>query len=200
MRAYSVRSGISVAITGATNAIPIVITCAAHELVTGDLVDIEGVLGNTNANLQDKAVTVVSSTTFSLAGIKGNGDWLSGGTVYTQEASTRARDYAAATAATGTIHSMPVESKPGDRFNFYVDAASDPTTTNKEVDIIVYGRATPDSDWFQVQQIDEAVTFAQSGSGRWLATALDLPIQPELRMDIVASASSTNTCKGWIAI
>jgi len=200
VKVYPTRLGLAVKVTGATNAVPIVVTTsAAHELVTGDLVDISGVLGNTNANINDKAVTVVTSTTFSLAGIKGNGDYHSGGTVRCQEISARARDYAAATAAAGTIHRFAGAAQAG-RFNFYVDAASDPGTTNKEVDVIVYGRVDPDSDWFQIQQINEDVGFAQVGSGRWVSTALDLPIQPELRIDIVASSGSTNTCRGWIAV
>ena len=200
MNILPIRSGISVAVSGATNAIPIVMTTVAHELVTGDLVTITGVQGNTTANLSDKAVTVVSATTFSLAGIKGNGDYRDGGAVRTSDVSARARDYAAATAAAGTIRNL-IQANPRDVFNFYVDAASDPGGANKEVDIIVYGRASPNSGWFVVQQISETTAgWAQVASGRWLNSALYLPVHPELRMDIVASASSTNTCKGWIAI
>jgi len=55
------------AITGATNANPISITCTGHGFVTGDLVVISGVLGNTNAN-GEYAITVVNANTFTLNG------------------------------------------------------------------------------------------------------------------------------------
>lgn len=66
-------------ITGATNASPIVITCAAHGLTTGTLVTISGVLGNTAANGTFTA-TVVNANSFSLDGSTGNGAYTSGGT------------------------------------------------------------------------------------------------------------------------
>ena len=65
------------AITGATNANPIVITSAAHGLTNGDSVVISGVLGNTNAN-GTKTVTVVNANTFSIA-TAGNAAYTSGG-------------------------------------------------------------------------------------------------------------------------
>lgn len=66
------------AVTGATNASPIVITSNGHELATGMLVTISGVLGNTAAN-GTFVVTRVSPGTFSLNGSTGNGEWTSGG-------------------------------------------------------------------------------------------------------------------------
>lgn len=72
--------GINLAVTGATNASPIVITTAAHGLATGDVVTIASVGGNTAANGTFR-VTVVSSTTFQLDGSTGNGSYTSGGTV-----------------------------------------------------------------------------------------------------------------------
>lgn len=72
--------GIELAVTGATNASPIVITTATHSLTTGDVVTIASVSGNTNANGTFR-VTVVSSTTFSLDGSAGNAAYTSGGTV-----------------------------------------------------------------------------------------------------------------------
>lgn len=75
------RSG---TITGASNASPIVITCASHGLVTGSVITIAGVAGNTAANtdLANGApwtVTVLSDSTFSLNGSNGNGTYTSGG-------------------------------------------------------------------------------------------------------------------------
>jgi hypothetical protein len=66
-------------IIGATNATPIVITTQAnHGLITGQLVTIAGVQGNTYAN-GTYAVTVLSPTTFSIP-IGGNNTYTSGGT------------------------------------------------------------------------------------------------------------------------
>jgi len=77
---------VTIAITAATNASPIVITAAAHGLATGDRVFIAGVGGNTNANGIRK-VTVLTVNTFSLqdevtgAAIAGNAAYTAGGTV-----------------------------------------------------------------------------------------------------------------------
>jgi hypothetical protein len=199
MQTFPVRSNIEVSITAATNALPIVITTdAAHELVNAETVDIQGLTDNTNANGNDLVVSSITSTTFTLAGKKGNGTYISGGTVKTKDA--EARDYPAGTAASGTVRRF-ADAAQQDRFHFYVDCASDPSGVNKEVDVIVYGRVSDTSDWFVVQQLDETVAgWAQVASGRWLNTALDLPVHPQLRMDIVLSASSTNTVRGWIAL
>lgn len=68
-------------VTGATNAQPIVITTsAAHGLQDSDFVDINGVLGNVNANGRNRII-VASPTTFSLIGIPGSGAYTSGGKV-----------------------------------------------------------------------------------------------------------------------
>lgn len=73
----------SPAITAATNATPIVITTGtAHGLVTGDVVEIVGVLGNVAAN-GVWTVTVVDATHFSLANSVGSAAYTSGGTVLT---------------------------------------------------------------------------------------------------------------------
>lgn len=68
-------------ISGATNAIPIVITTgSAHGYSTGDFVYISGVAGNTAANGL-WSITVLTSTTFSLTGSTGSGTYTSGGIV-----------------------------------------------------------------------------------------------------------------------
>jgi len=66
------------AITGATNASPIVITSANHGLETGTLVTVSAVGGNTSAN-GTFAITKVNANTFSLDGSTGNGTYTSGG-------------------------------------------------------------------------------------------------------------------------
>lgn len=73
------------AISGATNASPIVITAPAHGLSTGDEVYIIGVAGDTAANNTAAnpkwIVTVTSASTFSLNSSNGNGAYQGGGEV-----------------------------------------------------------------------------------------------------------------------
>ncbi len=72
------------AITGATNATPIVITATAHGYSNGDLVAIVGVGGNTAANGIFKIANIATNT-FELtdpttgANVAGNGAYTSGG-------------------------------------------------------------------------------------------------------------------------
>ena len=67
------------AITGATNANPIVIASAGHNLTTGMRVKIAGVGGNTNANTAAN-ITKVDADHFSLDGVAGNSAYTAGGT------------------------------------------------------------------------------------------------------------------------
>lgn len=66
------------AITGATNANPIVITSASHGLVNGLRVTITGVGGNTAANTT-AVVANKTTDTFELTGVAGSGAYTSGG-------------------------------------------------------------------------------------------------------------------------
>lgn len=66
------------AITDATNASPIVVTSAGHDLVDGDRVVIEGVEGNTAAN-GEFVVENPTADTFELKGSTGNGAYTTGG-------------------------------------------------------------------------------------------------------------------------
>ena len=69
------------AITGATNAAPIVCTTSlAHGYSTGDVVQISAANGNTAANGYFK-ITVVNSTSFSLDDSSGNGVYSGNGTI-----------------------------------------------------------------------------------------------------------------------
>ena len=68
------------AISNATNATPIVVTAASHAMATGERVYIGGVVGNTAANGY-WTVTVTGANTFSLDGSRGNGAYVSGGTI-----------------------------------------------------------------------------------------------------------------------
>lgn len=70
----------AVAVIGATNASPIVITTgAAHGLSTGDFVTIRQVGGNTAANVTNNEIIVLTPTTYSLNGTTGNGAYTTGG-------------------------------------------------------------------------------------------------------------------------
>lgn len=80
---------VTVAITAASNAAPMVLTAASHGLSTGDRVTIAAVGGNTNAN-GTWVVTVLTSSTFKIsteAGyltstfVAGNSAYTSGGTI-----------------------------------------------------------------------------------------------------------------------
>src|ERR1019366_5154315 len=64
----TINSGV---ITAASNATPIVVTCAAHGLSTGSIITVASVGGNTNAN-GTWIITVVSANTFNLNGSAGN--------------------------------------------------------------------------------------------------------------------------------
>jgi hypothetical protein len=88
-RAHSAVGGFGCTVSGATVATPSVLTCsAAHNLVTGDQVQITGVGGTTTDNTTAYAL-VLSSTTFSIwadaattaTAIAGVGTYTSGGSV-----------------------------------------------------------------------------------------------------------------------
>lgn len=71
------------AITGATNATPIVVTCTAHGFTNGDFVSISGVGGNTNANglrkIKNQATNTFELTDILDVNIAGSGTYTSGG-------------------------------------------------------------------------------------------------------------------------
>ena len=71
-----------VAIVDAANTTPIqIVTSSAHNLTTGDSVNITGVPGN-NASNGDWQVTALDTTHFTLDGSSGNGDFVDTGTGY----------------------------------------------------------------------------------------------------------------------
>lgn len=74
--------------TGATNASPIVITCASHGLATGNIVQHQGFAGNLAANGGPFYVKVLTANTYALytdtallVPVAGNGAYTSGGTI-----------------------------------------------------------------------------------------------------------------------
>jgi hypothetical protein len=85
--ASNVTTPLSLTITGATTATPVVYTTsAAHGLQTGAVVQVDGVKGNTGANGVGIA-TVLTSATFSIAGTVGAGAYTGGGKVSTSHMS-----------------------------------------------------------------------------------------------------------------
>jgi hypothetical protein len=66
------------AITGATNATPIVVTSNGHGLTNGQRVTISGVVGNTGAN-GTFTVANVTTNTYELVSSVGNAPYVSGG-------------------------------------------------------------------------------------------------------------------------
>ncbi len=70
----------TVAITGATNTTPIVITANGHGLSNFHCGSITGILGNTAAN-GIWVVNNITANTFELVGSSGNGNYVSGGSV-----------------------------------------------------------------------------------------------------------------------
>ena len=87
-RTHSAAGAFGCTVSGATNATPIVIACAAaHNLIAGDQVQVTGVGGNTNANTL-AYVNPTDSTHFQMfsdaglsTGIAGNASYTSGGKV-----------------------------------------------------------------------------------------------------------------------
>jgi hypothetical protein len=67
-------------ITGATNASPIVLTCAGHGRLNGQTVSVAGVGGNTAAN-QNWQASAVTTNTLALWDSAGNAAYTSGGTL-----------------------------------------------------------------------------------------------------------------------
>ncbi len=68
-------------ITNATNATPIVVTCASHGFEDDDIVTVHDVGGNTAANGTYKVANATTNT-FELYGSVGNGAYTSGGKVF----------------------------------------------------------------------------------------------------------------------
>lgn len=97
-------------ITGATNATPISVTCASHGYSTGDIVMINGVGGNTNANGVFR-VTNTGTDTFTLqdpitdANIAGNGAYTSGGRVINLTQNDFENDLTSIVATTSAVSS-----------------------------------------------------------------------------------------------
>jgi Tc toxin complex TcA C-terminal TcB-binding domain/Neuraminidase-like domain/Ubiquitin-activating enzyme E1 FCCH domain/Salmonella virulence plasmid 28.1kDa A protein len=108
-------ASLTIPITGASNASPIIITTAAPSgLQSGGVVSISGALGNTAAN-GTFTIQVVSPTSFSLTGSTGNGAWTNGGIIDFTTTTIQTIFVAALVAATGTTANVvtPILLKTG---------------------------------------------------------------------------------------
>lgn len=114
-------------ISGATNASPIVVTIATHNLENGDQITITGVLGNTAAN-GTWAIDNVTSNTFELVGSTGDGAYASGGQC-TRLSGTRC---ALIAVWGGRIVLSGLETDPN---NIFMSAVGDPFDFNYSPDV-----------------------------------------------------------------
>jgi hypothetical protein len=68
----------TVPIVRAENAAPIVVTAPGHGFMSGDVVTVAGVRGNTNANAAGAAIRVLDANSFELVGRAGNANFIAG--------------------------------------------------------------------------------------------------------------------------
>lgn len=115
-------SGATGTITGATNASPIVVTSAAHGLLTGATVKIEGVGGNTSAN-NTFTITVVDADTFSLDDSHGTADYDGGGT-WTSGVGTISYSSIQVPTSSRVVRRQILRNTDGQTDTFYVDVDS----------------------------------------------------------------------------
>ncbi len=106
-------------ITNATNAIPIVVTCASHGLTTGELVTISEVVGNIAANGR-WVITRIDANSFSLDDSSGVGEYDSGG-VWKQGASTINYTSVDAPSDSRVTSRQILRTKDGDANTVYID-------------------------------------------------------------------------------
>jgi hypothetical protein len=125
------------AITGATNASPIVVTEVNHGYVTGQRVQIAGVGGNTAANA-NWYITLVDANSFSLNGSTGNGSYTSGGT-----SARMATAYSLTSSADYWIEDSQSESGARETF-LTVTGAS--TATGGQIELTVTGHGYQTGD------------------------------------------------------
>jgi hypothetical protein len=68
----------TVPIRRAENANPIVVTAQGHGFMSGEVVTVAGVLGNTNANVAGAPIRVLDANSFELVGLAGNAAFVAG--------------------------------------------------------------------------------------------------------------------------
>ena len=125
-------------VSGATNASPVVITtAAAHNLVTGQTVTVENVQGNKGAN-GTFAITVVTSTTFSMTGSVGTGAYISGGTVKSKFSGAR----------TASVNTDPVHSPDAIAIHVIIDVTAVASTPS--IVPTIQGYAAQSGVWYDI--------------------------------------------------
>tara|TARA_R100000808_G_scaffold4669_1_gene14907 strand:- start:249 stop:893 length:645 start_codon:yes stop_codon:yes gene_type:complete len=195
MRVLAIEGAIpQLSITGATNADPIVITTSSTtNLETGMKVTIAGVGGNTNANGEHR-ITVIDSTTFRLNKVAGNAAYTSGGTIDANF--SREKQYSSGTSSMGKKHFINWKAPMYKSSRIFVQLASDPTTTNKDIKIEALGMPTGDADWAVLDTVTQADTFTQDTTWQYTSAAFDS--YPIMAIRVTAVSSSTNVMRAWI--
>ena len=184
------------AVTGATNATPIVITTATHDLQNSDTVIIRDVGGNTAANGR-WTLANRTATTFELVGSIGNGTYTSGGEV---EQTNHTGGHAGDISTIGKIfYPRATEGSSGVLIGNSVTALED---LNKEMLFQVHARSNPENAWCSVHQIAEGdpTSAANVGATGFCQTKTSVVIFPIMRIVHVGTASSTNSghcCMAW---
>ncbi|MCP3882363.1 MAG: hypothetical protein GY701_28810 [Sulfitobacter sp.] len=192
-------------ITGATNATPIVVTAAKHGLANGDMVRIEGVVGNTAANSETSGLFIVANVaadTFELtthaagANVAGNGAYVSGGIAY--QLSGHNQRWSAADTVESEIF-LPDVSVLGTG-RVMIQADNDPAGANQDFDLDLMGRPDSGSDWQVLQAFTKATgTWGDNGEGDWaLTAAVAVVMAPEMKWRLTAVASALNNVEAWL--
>lgn len=154
------------AITGATNATPIVVTATAHGFSNGDTVVISGVGGNTAANGRFKIANVATNT-FELtnystgANVAGNGAYTSGGFAYNLTSNQNLSDITAGArvATSSALASKTVTNGTADAADITLTAVTgDPSEV-----VVIY---------------KDTGTESTSKLIAWVDTATGLPVTP----------------------
>ena len=142
---YQIREDLEGPITAATNASPIVITSADHNLANGDSVTVVGVKGNTAAN-GDWTVANETTDTFELSGSTGNAAFMAG------QGTWRCKRPSDLTGATVTLFLEQRDGTTVERSATLLDAANG---------IIIYSTVSGDLEYGQMAVMGKIV---QSGN------------------------------------
>lgn len=164
------------AITGATNATPIVVTATAHGYTNGDTVIIYGVGGNTAANGRFKIANVTTNT-FELtnystgANVAGSGAYTSGGFAVNLTSNQNLSDIAvgARTATSGALASKTITNGTADAADVTLTAV----TGSQSEALIIYKDTGVESTSKLIAWIDTATGLPVTPNGGDITIAWD---------------------------
>jgi hypothetical protein len=166
--------GKTAAITGATNATPIVVTSNSHGLTDGDFVYIDGVIGNYSANgifkIANKTTNTFELQTVAGSNVAGNGTYSSGGAWWSVKFDTEVAWTNDTTRATDLALQDGVLVKSGDATRRYMGTFYTTSTTQTESSYAkrlvwnMYNRR-PYHDFRR----DNSDSWTDAGNGTWSA-------------------------------